>query len=140
MRNTLVVALLLGLMALPVAAERKNASPLVKADPGVAPCLERCEGDFSYCEAQPQATSALCPQSRRLCIQRCDPAGLASATLRSLRQTPDELRRRPTNPPSPHQRCRQACQDRHVVCAGQNEIAACEGGTQACYARCDARP
>ncbi|MES2884365.1 MAG: hypothetical protein V4709_06150 [Pseudomonadota bacterium] len=137
MRSALLFTLLLSLWALPASAQRKDSSPLIKAPPTVVPCLQVCESDFAYCESQPQATSKICPESRRICIQRCDPAGLSSDTLKSLKRTPEELRYKPLDPQSPLEQCRQDCQDRRAVCLGQNQSVACAQAASACYDRCD---
>jgi hypothetical protein len=128
--------------ALPQAtAQRKNSTPLAKASPTVEPCLASCEQQFSDCEALPQATTTLCPQSRRICIERCDPAVLSSDTLKGLKRTPEELRYKPLDPQSPLEQCRQGCQDRRALCLGQNQRESCDGATEACYSRCaDAYP
>ncbi len=95
MRLAFILSLAASLFALPALAERQDSTPLAKASPTVAPCLSVCENDFASCESQQQVTETLCPQSRRLCIQRCDPAGLSSSTLRGLKRTPEELRNKP---------------------------------------------
>lgn len=135
MRIQLYFALLLGLFATHATAQ--DSSPLARAPATVAPCLQACEKDFVFCESQPQVTAALCPQSRRICFERCDPAVLSSETLKGLKRTPEELRNQPLNPQTPHEQCRQSCQDRRATCLEKNRDAACEPATEACYARCD---
>lgn len=136
--RALAVLLLLGSFATsPVMAQRKNVSPLMQAPAAVAPCLSACEADFAFCESQPQVTETLCPESRRICIERCDPAVLSSDTLKGLKRTPEELRYKPINPQSPLEQCRQVCQDRRAICLGQNQTEACDPATSACYDRCD---
>lgn len=126
-----------GLVSATVAAPRKDATPLAKAPSTVAPCLGACEEKFKACEAEPQATRMLCPETRRVCIERCDPAVLSTDTLRGLKRSPEELRYKPLDPQSPLERCRQGCQDRRALCLGQNQRESCDGATTACYARCE---
>lgn len=141
MRRTLSVLLLALFASLPAAAgPRTDSSPLAKAPPTVAPCLAACESEFSRCESEPQATPQLCPQARRICFERCDPAVLSSDTLKGLKRTPEELRYKPLDPQSPLEQCRQVCQDRRAVCLGQNQAAACDPATSACYERCETKP
>lgn len=141
MSRTLSTLLLTLLAALPAAAgPRTDSSPLAKAPPTVAPCLQACETEFSRCESEPQATTQLCPQSRRICFERCDPAVLSSDTLKGLKRTPDELRYKPIDPQSPLEQCRQVCQDRRAVCLGQNQVTVCDPATSACYDRCEKKP
>ena len=61
---------------------------------------------------------------------------LSSDTLKGLKRTPDELRYKALDPQSPLEGCRQGCQDRRAVCLSQNQSAACDPATEACYARC----
>ena len=138
MRASALLLLTLSLLATPSLAQRKDVSPLVKAPDTVAPCLAACEDDFKACEQLEQATSTLCPQSRRICFERCDPAVLSSDTLKGLKRTPEELRYKPFDPQSPIEQCRQACQDRRAICLGQNQSEACEPATTVCYDRCAA--
>ena len=139
-RPLLCVVICFGLGSPSSAAPRKDATPLAKAPSTVAPCLGVCEEKFKACEAEPQATSMLCPQARRVCIERCDPAVLSTDTLKGLKRSPEELRYKPLDPQSPLERCRQACQDRRALCLGNNQRDSYDGATTACYARCEAPP
>ncbi len=137
MRQYLFAVMTFALLATANAAPRTDSSPLAKAPRTVAPCLQDCEAEFARCESQPQVTSDLCPQSRRVCLERCDPAVLSSDTLKGLKRTPEELRYKPLNPQTPFEQCRQVCQDRRAICLGQNQAEACDPATSACYSRCD---
>lgn len=137
MRIIALLALSLALSAQPVAAQRKDSTPLVKSSPTVAPCLKACEAEFAVCESKPAATDKICPEARLACIVRCDPAVLASDTLKAMRRTPEELRYKPLTPQTPFEQCRQACQDRRAVCLERNQPEACDPATTACYSRCD---
>ena len=134
MRQTLA-ALLLVCIALP--AVGKDSTPLAKASPTVKPCLAACEKEFAYCESQPQATTMICPESRSVCIIRCDPAVLSNDTLRALKRTSEELRYKPLNPQTSLEQCRQGCQDRRAVCLKDNAKEACEPAADFCYTRCE---
>ena len=137
MRHLLALALLLIAAAQPALAERKDSTPLVKAPPTVEPCLAACETEFTFCEGQPQATMMICPESRSVCIIRCDPAVLSSSTLKALRRSPEELRHKPASPQTSVEQCRQGCQDRRMVCLKDNAKEACEPAGEFCYSRCD---
>lgn len=136
----LFLALALALTSSSALAQRKDVSPLVKSPDTVAPCLAVCEGDFKACESQPQATPTLCPESRRLCFERCDPAVLASETYRGLKRTPEELRAKAPTPRSAEESCKQACQDRRSICLAVNAATVCDPAIEACYGRCGMAP
>lgn len=137
MRNSLHAVMLFAVLVTAQAAPRTDSSPLAKAPPTVAPCLQACETEFARCESQPQATTDICPLSRRVCFERCDPAVLSSDTLKGLKRTPEELRYKPLNPQTPFEQCRQVCQDRRALCLTDNLIDVCDPTTSACYDRCD---
>ena len=140
MRHHLLAATLLVASAVATAAPRTDSSPLARASPTVAPCLKVCEQEFARCESEPQATTTICPESRRACFERCDPAVLSNETLKGLKRTPEELRYKPLSPQSLLEQCRQGCQDRRALCLSQNQAQACDPATSACYDRCDETP
>ncbi|MES2683283.1 MAG: hypothetical protein V4650_07145 [Pseudomonadota bacterium] len=137
MRAPALLLLILSLVTTPSLAQRKDVSPLVKAPPTVRPCLAACETEFTFCEGQPQATTMICPESRSVCIIRCDPAVLSGDTLLALKRSPEELRYKPVSPQTNIEQCRQGCQDRRAVCLKDNASATCEPAGDFCYSRCD---
>lgn len=136
MRAPALLLLSLSLVVTSALAQRKDVSPLAKSPDTVAPCLATCESEFKGCEAVEQATPTLCPESRRLCYERCDPAVLATETYRGLKRTPEELRAKAPMPRSAEESCKQTCQDRRSICLSVNAATVCDPAIEACYGRC----
>lgn len=101
-----------------------------------ANCFDGCERDYHLCAADRVQVPEVCQGSRKICVERCDPAAKSLKAL-SHRQSG------PTTPPrlkakkNPRQICIARCDGLAFNCAETNgEGPMCDNTRQNCLQRC----